>query len=272
MTDTPTANTPPVGLWRRLGRWLLAFWRWLFPPLAPPEPAFVPITPPPSPPGRLTERRRLAQPIVVPARGYVFSFNVHATFIWSSDGLPREMLGGLAQYFMPYAIRAITQFVAARARNHPAHRARELEAEIQRALADGDPWRYERGGMEVTCRPHVWVELDEHVKQTIRPYWEELIKIDCEHDVDVKRAQYAERLSRQWLAVLEKLVGSPIADGAAQMTSEKLAKVVEKLVAEQKAETRRVHDLLNETIRNGEPFEQAEAFDVLIETHRNKVR
>ena len=180
-------------------------------------------------------------------------------------GYHREILSGSAQYFMPYAIRALTRLAAARARNFAAHRARELEVELQQALAEKCPWRYERGGVEVTCQPYVWVELDEGVKQAVRPYWEQLIKLDCEHDVDVKRAQYADRLSRQWLSILEKLVESPVAGGAARMTNESLAAVVQELIAEQQATEQRLEDLLGERLRNGDAFEQATSFDILAE-------
>ncbi|MCO1594870.1 hypothetical protein M8C17_06785 [Micromonospora sp. RHAY321] len=276
MADISTGGGSDPGLWRRFGHWLLTLWRRLIAALQGPQPAPAPAPPPPPtpppPPGRLTERRDAQAPIVVPARGYVFNFTVRAAFVWSSDGLPREMLSGSAQYFLPYAVRALTRLAAARARNFPAHRAREFEVEFQRALADMGTWRYERGGVQVTCQPHVWVQLDERVKQAVRPYWEQLIKLDCEYDVDVKRAQYAERLSRQWLSILEKLVDSPVAGGAARMTNENLASVVQDLIAEQKATAQRLEDLLEERMRNGDIFEQATSFDLLAERLRGQPR
>ncbi|MEO3748414.1 hypothetical protein [Plantactinospora sp. B5E13] len=265
MIDT-TSTAGSSGKWRRLGSWLLTLWHRFVAALHGPEPAPVPLpSPPPPAPGRLTERRDLQTPIIVPARGYVFTFRVHATFIWSSEGIPRETLSGSTQYFMPYAIRALTRLAAARARNIVAHRARELELELQRAIVETGPWRYERNGVPVACQPYVWVELDDGVKQAVKPYWEQLIKLDCEYDVDVKRAQYVDRLSRQWLAILEKLVGNPVAGGAAQMTNESLASVVRDLIAEQNASSQRLEDLLAERLRNGDAFEQATSFDLLVE-------
>ncbi|MFG3707079.1 hypothetical protein ACGF7U_20475 [Micromonospora sp. NPDC047670] len=268
MTDTASTGRPPFKPWRRLGSWLLMLWHRLLATLRGPEPIPDPpplSSPPPPPPGRLTERRDVAAPIVVPARGYVFTFHIRAAFVWSSDGIPREILSGSAQYFMPYAIRVLTRLAASRARNFAAHRARELEVELQRALTETGPWRYERGGVQVICQPYVWVELDDRVKQTIRPYWEQLIKLDCEYDVDVKRAQHAERLSRQWLSILEKLVESPVAGGAARLTNERLAAVVQDLIAEQQAAAQRLEDLLGERLRNGDAYEQATSFDILAE-------
>ncbi|MEV4628277.1 hypothetical protein AB0J90_18580 [Micromonospora sp. NPDC049523] len=265
MTDT-TNTAGSSGAWRRFGSWLLALWHRLVAALSGPDPMpMPPPPPPPPPPGRLTERREAQTPIIVPARGYVFTFRVHATFIWSSEGIPKEILSGSAQYFMPYAIRTLTRLAAARARNVVAHRARELEVELQRAISDPGPWRYERNEVRVACQPYVWVELDDGVKQAVKPYWEQLIKLDCEYDVDVKRAQYVDRLSRQWLTILEKLVDNPVAGGAAKMTNESLAAVVRDLIAEQSATAQRLEDLLGERLRNGDAYEQAASFDLLAE-------
>ncbi|QLQ36243.1 hypothetical protein [Micromonospora robiginosa] len=247
--------------------WFLALWRRLLVLLQGPEPVAAPISsaPPPPPPGRLTERREISTPIVVPARGYVFTFRIRAMFVWSSNGIPREMLSGSAQYFMPYAVRALTNLAAARARNFAAHRARDLEVELQRELAATGPWRYERGGAEVACKPYVWVELDEGVKQAVRPYWEQLIKLDCEYDVDVKRAQNADRLSRQWLSILGKLVDNPAAGGAAKMTDENFAAVVQELIAQQQAATQRLNDLIEDGLRSDDEYERKTSFDLLAE-------
>ncbi|GAB3053293.1 hypothetical protein [Micromonospora schwarzwaldensis] len=265
MTDTTnTAGSPAA--WRRFRSWLLTLWHRLVAALRGPEPVpMPPPPPPPPPPGRVTERRDAPAPIIVPARGYVFTFRVHATFVWSSEGIPREFLSGSAQYFMPYAVRALTCLAAARARNVVAHRARELEVELQRAIADSGSWRYERNGVRVTCQPYVWVELDEAVKKAVKPYWEQLIKLDCEYDVDAKRAQYVDRMSRHWLAILDKLVDNPVASGAAKMTNESLAAVVRDLIAEQNATAQRLEDLLGERLRNGDAYEQATSFDILAE-------
>jgi hypothetical protein len=203
--------------------------------------------------------------VVVPASGYIFNFHVYATFIWTSDGLPRELLSASSQHFMPYAIRELTAIAAGRARQYPAHRAHELEVDLQELLNRKGAWRYVRDGVEVTCRLHVWVQLEDRVKQAVQPYWEELIKLDCEHDVKMKRAEYAERLSKQWLSVLTDLVGSPVADGAAQMTEQEFAAVVQSIMAERKAATEKLNTLLEEKIRDGDEFDRMDHFQTLKE-------
>jgi hypothetical protein len=166
---------------------------------------------------------------------------------------------------MPYAIRRLKALAAQHARHHPPHRARELKVELQQELKDNGSWGMTWRGVSLTCRPYVWVELDDQVKQAVRPYGEQLIKLDCEHDVQMRRAEYAEKLSRQWSTILTDLMGSPVADGAAELTEKELAEVVRKIVAEQKAAAEKLEDLMTRKVDGGDTFERSEQFDALRE-------
>jgi hypothetical protein len=268
MTDhTAVRVGPSVGRWPRFFAWLGRVWRALVRALSgpsEPEPELV-VTPPPPPPGTLMERRRLSAPLVVPARGYTFSFNVHAAFVWTSHGIDRESLSELTHYFMPFAVRTLTALAARHARDIRPHRAHDLEVEIQDVLEKQGLWRFRRDDVEITCRPHVWVKLDDRVRQAVEPYWEQLIRLDCEYDVQMRRAEYAETLSGQWKAMLTDLMDSPFADGAAELTEKQLSEVVQKIVAERRAAAAKLEDLLAERIRGGDAFDQMEHFETLKE-------
>jgi hypothetical protein len=268
--------SPSVGKWLRFSAWLGRLWRGIVAFVSPPQPEPMPIAPvspplppppppPPPPPGQLRGRRRLQRPMVVPASGYIFSFQVHATFVWEAEGIYQEELSSAIDGLMPYSIRRLKALAAQHARHHPPHRARELEVELQQALDENKVWRFTWHGLSLTCRPYVWVELEEQVKQAVRPYWEQLIKLDCEHDVQTRRAEYAERLSKQWATILTDLMGSPVADGAAEMTEKDLAEVVRKIVAEQKAAAEKLEDLMTKKADGGDAFERSEHFDALRE-------
>lgn len=203
--------------------------------------------------------------MVVPASGYIFSFKVYATFVWMAEGIHQEELSTAIDGLMPYSIRRLKALAAQRARHHPPHRARELEVELQKELGENEVWRFSWRALPLTCRPYVWVELDEQVKQTVQPYWEQLIKLDCEHDVQMRRAEYAETLSRQWASILTDLMGSPVADGAAEMTELHLAEVVRKIVADQKAAADKLEDLMTKKADGGDTFERSEHFEALRE-------
>jgi hypothetical protein len=270
-TDTGPLS-PSVGKWLRFWAWLGRVWRGFVALLSPPQPEPMPITPvspatppPPPPPGQLRGRRSLQTPMTVPASGYIFTFEVHATFIWTAEGVYQGELSSAIDSLMPYAIRRLKALAAQHARHHAPHRARELEVELQQELDENKVWRFSWRGLSLTCRPYVWVELEERVKQAVRPYWEQIIKLDCEHDVQMRRAEYAERLSKQWANILTDLMDSPVADGAAEMTEKTLAEVVQKIVAEQKAAAEKLEDLMTKKAENGDAFERSEHFDALRE-------
>ncbi len=105
----------------------------------------------------------------------------------------------------------------------------------------------------------------EQVKEAVRPYWEQLIRLDCEHDVRVRRAEYTERLSRQWTDILTDLLGSPAAAGAAEMTEKELAEVVGRIVAEQRAAAEKLEDMMAEKANSTDMQERCEHFEQLRE-------
>ncbi|MCI4065741.1 hypothetical protein MRQ36_25555 [Micromonospora sp. R77] len=196
----------------------------------------------------LTEQLDTAAPIRVSGRGGAFNFQIQARCVWSSSDLARDALRGHAHYWMPAAARRLTALAAVHARHFPPHRVAELEVELQQALSDADPWRFETGRAVVTCRAHVWVHLDERARKLALPYWEKLVTLDCECDVDLKRAEYADRLGREWARIIRNLADAAAPAGAA---GDDPAGVARKLAAEHRAAVHRLDDLLGEVLREG---------------------
>jgi len=257
---------PSVSWWLRISAWLGRIWRAFIRVLSPPDPLPPPVPPAPvPPPPRVRGRRALQTPLVVLASGYVFTFRVHATFHWSAEGVYQEQLSNLMDALAPYPIRRLKALAAQHARNHTPHHAQELEQELQQALTEDGPWPFVWRGIGATCRPYIWVELDDQVKEAVRPYWEQLIRLDCEHDVRVRRAEYTERLSRQWTDILTDLLGSPAAAGAAEMTEKELAEVVGRIVAEQRAAAEKLEDMMAEKANSADMQERSEHFEQLRE-------
>ncbi|WP_130337296.1 hypothetical protein [Micromonospora kangleipakensis] len=200
----------------------------------------------------MTERLDTPVPIRVSGQGRTFNFHLHARCVWSSWDLRRETLLSYAHYYMPDAVRKLTHLAAQHAANFPAHRAAELEVDLERALSETGPWRYQRGDTVVTCHPYVRVDVDERVRKVVLPYWEELVKLDCEFDVDLRRTEYANRLGRQRPADAETATDGTAAGEAAGTTGENLASDVRRTVAELKAAAQRLEDSLRETLRDGD--------------------
>ncbi|MFC4147449.1 hypothetical protein ACFO0M_14430 [Micromonospora mangrovi] len=220
---------------------LVGFWERAATPSPPDGTSPFPAVP-------LTEQLDTAAPIRVSGRGRAFNFQVQARCVWSSSELSREALRGHAHYWMPEAVRRLTALAAVHARHVPPHRVAELEVELQQALSDADPWRFETGRAVVTCRAHVWVHLDERARRLALPYWEKLIALDCECDVDMKRAEYAERLGREWSRIIRNLADAAGPGGTA---GDDPATVARQVVAEHRAAVHRLDDLLGEVLREG---------------------
>lgn len=267
--SAPT-QTPHIGLGQRVRTRLMRYWVAVLAWFRGPEP---PPPQPVQPPGRLSQRHDLPDPIVVPARGHVFEFQVFASLNWSSDGLTHDELNARARSFVRLARRELSQLGGDVARNYPPYQARELEIELNRRISDRGVWRFERGDEVLTCHPHVRVGLDERVKQHLQPYWERRIRMECEHDVQVRRAQLADQLTQRWMVVLGKLRDNPLADGAAKLAEQELAEVVAELQADRREADDRLKDLLDNVIQMGadlDSYERAAAFDVIIDELRRR--
>lgn len=221
MNDVPNSTLTDKGFRVRLGQWL----RSVFGPLE---------QQPEEPPGQLSLRRDLPDPINVPAREYVYHFRVYPTFIWTSEDLHLEELDAWSQQFTSRARHDLGRIAANVSRNHAAHRPRAFEVELNRVLA-GTPLTYERSGVHLTCQGTTCVRLDSRVSDYLRPFWEQRIKMEAEHDLRVRRAELVDQLNQRWLAIFDRLKQGPPTQAAARLTDKEFAEVVRELAAERKA-------------------------------------
>lgn len=244
-----------VALWLRtapLRRELRALWRSTIDALRETGPVSGATSAPSAPSGPLTERLDTPVPIRVSGQGRTFNFHIHARCVWSSWDLHQEALLSYAHYYLPDAVRKLTHLAAQHAADFPAHRAAELEVALERALSETGPWHYQRGDTLVTCQPHVSVDVDERVRKVVLPYWEKLVKLDCEFDLDRRRAEYADRLGRQRTTSAENATDGAAAGEAARTTGENRAGDVRRMAAELRAAAQRLEDVLRRTPRDGD--------------------
>lgn len=145
-------------------------------------------------PSVTTVDRRVPSAELMPAQGQVYGFEIRATFTWTSDSVGPELFGWYVDYFQRQATQRLRRIAARCAREIPPHRPREVEIALHAALAGDDalPWRYERGEVSFTCEPDVSVHLDERVRRLLQPYWDRRIALECERDLNRRRAEYAE--------------------------------------------------------------------------------
>lgn len=264
-------SSQTTSIWHRLCRWLVRLGqRSRSGSQQQPQPAPMPQDTAIEP---LTRRHDLNAPMVVPAEGCVFDFQVYASLFWTSDGgLHPGDFTRWAHHHAQGARRRLRHIVADLARNYPPHQAHDLETEINRTMAARPIWRFGCDGTDLTCRPQVRVQLDDQVRHIVRPFWERRITMECEHEIALRRAELAEQLSQRWLAVLEELAQRPLAGEAAALTEAELAAVVEKITTAHHEHDQRWYNLMERLMGNSDdlpPFERAETFDLLLDRLRH---
>ncbi|MDG4810357.1 hypothetical protein O7634_26690 [Micromonospora sp. WMMD1120] len=248
MTDAPDGRPTPADQWRHRGirgltvawevsvrgwRWWARSWDRLVAALQDEAPVGAGAAPSPS--GPLVEQRDAPRLIAVPARGYVYSFYIRATFAWSSPAsLRSEVLSWYVQYFQANAVQRLTRLAADAARNLPPHRAGDLEVALQQALAEDPMWHYQRGEVTLTCRPDAAVRLDERIMPALQPHVDRLVQLEYQFEEQIRRARYAEELCRRWVALL----GDDADD-------QEIADARDQLLTAQKEATRWITDLLH---------------------------
>lgn len=242
------------------------WWHAIFPP---PEPTF--ITPPP-PPITVSLRQEVPQPVLVPAKGDAFDFRLHAVYTWVGQNMTNEELRFRAERYLPWAGGIVREEVLALARQHEPHRSHELEQAANRHLS-GQRWP--RHGSLPHFTVQVRVSPDERVRERLRPYWADRIKLECDHELEKIRANQADELTRRWCAVLENLQDDPVTAHAARLTGAQFAEVFRRYVAERRETVPELVELLREAVRGHNdlgmgPSEYTQAWDAALRTYERQ--
>lgn len=246
---------------RTLWKWLRALWGRLFPVVKKMLSEVDTSTPLPK---EGIERRNASDTIEVRAQGHIFTFTVRAIFTWSSTKLSPEQLRWYADYYRTHATDRLRALATERAKAFPPDRAGDLEAALRQAVADGKLWPPFGGeALSITCRPEVWVRLDQRVRAILLPYWEQLIDLECQNKLNTRRAEYAERLNRRWMTIMDEAVDHLATSDAAQAINEEALRVKQRLIAEQQANEEWREGLRRDAKRLGDFYDFLNAVDIV---------
>ncbi|MBO4208372.1 hypothetical protein GSF22_20515 [Micromonospora echinofusca] len=222
-----------------------------------------------------TLRRVPAEPIVVPALGEAFDFRIHAIYDWTGQQIRQEELRYRVDlHNMTWAVGVVRELSAAIARGYEPHRSQELEEKLNDCFREQRWPRAARPGQpQFTVR--VWVRPDERVRERLRPYWEQRIALECEHELSKLRTEFADDLTRRWRDVLQSLEQDPVTLHAARLTGERFAEVFGQYVTERRQAVPELVTLLTQAVRgHGDlalgPSEYTEAWDVALRTYRRQ--
>ncbi|MGY4912894.1 hypothetical protein [Micromonospora aurantiaca (nom. illeg.)] len=262
MTTPPTApsSTPSSAPDQPARRW----WHTVFPP----APSTI-ASPVPPAPVAVSFRQEVPQPLLVPAKGDAFDFRLYAVYVWTAHRMTFEELRFRAEGYLTWACGILREQAVDLARRHEPHRSHELEQALNAHLS-GQRWP--RQGTTPSFTAQVRVSPDERVRERLRPYWEDRIKLECDHELQKVRARQADDLTRRWCAVLQNLEGDPVTMHAARLTGEQFAEVFRRYVAERRETVPELVELLREAVRghndlNMGPSEYTQAWDAALRTY-----
>ncbi|MGC5032042.1 hypothetical protein [Micromonospora sp. DT229] len=265
MTTGP-AGTPQVrhGVPTQRRRW----WHAIFPPTAVPAPP----PPPAVAPARVTFRQEVPQPLLVPAKGDAFDFNLHVVYLWTATGMTFDALRLRAEALLPWACGIVRERAVDLAREHEPHRAHALERALNDLLGQ-QRWPQEGHLPQFSVR--IRVSPDERVRERLRPYWEQRIALECEHELEKIRTWQADDLTRRWAAVLQNLQDDPVTAYAARLTGQQFAEVFHHYIAERRDIVPGLVELLREAVKgHGDlglgPSEYTQAWDVALRTYERQ--
>jgi hypothetical protein len=227
------------------------------------------VTVPYTNPGPLSRRQGMSDPILLPAEGDTFDFGVRPVFTWHSEGLTTQELDSWIARLSSKARRTLSDTAADVARSFPPHRARELEARLNQDLQDRS-WSHTEDRVTLRYEVRVRVEPDERVREQMRPFWEKRIRMECEHELDRRRAELVDELTQKWSSILEKLHEDPLTSHAARLGEEQFAKVFGEFVADRKQGIQQIIELLREAVKQQNtlglgPSEYTRSWDAALE-------
>ncbi|TCB95364.1 hypothetical protein E0H26_20710 [Micromonospora zingiberis] len=214
----------------------------------------------------------MPQPLLVPAKGDAFDFNLHAVYLWTATNMTFDELRLRAEALLPWAAGIVRERAVDLAREHEPHRAHDLEQALNNLLMH-QRWPQEAHLPQFTVR--LRVSLDERVRERLRPYWEQRIKLECDHELEKIRTRQADDLTRRWAAVLQNLQDEPVTAHAARLTGEQFAEVFHHYVAERRAIVPGLVELLREAVKGHNdlglgPSEYTQAWDAALRAYERQ--
>ncbi|MEV0004828.1 hypothetical protein AB0H28_21450 [Micromonospora sp. NPDC050980] len=264
--STARPNTSPSGSAHpERRRW----WHAIFPPAS----SLLATAPPvPTPPVTVSFRQEVPQPVLAPAKGDAFDFRLHPVFVWTAQHMTSEHLRLRAEGYLPWAGGILREEAVGLSRQHEPHRSHELEQALNARLTGR---RWPREGTTPFFTVQVRVSPDERVRERLRPYWEDRIRLECDHELQKIRARQADELTRRWCEVLQNLEDDPVTAHAARLTGEQFAEVFRRYVAERRETVPELVELLREAVRghndlNMGPSEYTQAWDTALRTYEQQ--
>lgn len=217
----------------------------------------------------VTLREYITEPVMVPAEKDMFDFTTHTTLLWSADGIGRDRLELGIGEFSTRAVDFVERLIRQKSRGFPPEGAERFQSELNAELSDRE-LRFHWGRHEIRCRPFVQVDLDEEVRNALRPTMLERLRQAQEFETKKLRIELVNTLSHQWSKLLDELKDKPHITHAAELTAEDFAAVLTKLDETREHDAEELREILRNAMDGAEElsigaYEWAKTFDKIID-------
>lgn len=142
-------------------------------------------------------------PIVVWAKGGVFTLSLIPAFHWSTTAMSYQELEKCAERYHSSARSTLLRKVWSTARGFRPDEIDEAETAINEVLAD--KWCFEDKAGQLTCRSSVRVLLDTELREHMLPAERRRLEITGQHQVAMLHANLVEERTQRWLEVIKNL-------------------------------------------------------------------
>ncbi|WP_157240021.1 hypothetical protein [Catenuloplanes japonicus] len=210
----------------------------------------------------------LSHIVSVPAQGEAFAFDVEIFQSWSVTGGSHEFLARRAAQLSLDARRGVRRLAMEMSRRFAPHQAVAFEAALNDEVSARQPWTVNEGALVLVCEASVRVHPDTRIREQTREFWERRVAMECEHELEVRRAALVDELVSTWASVIEKLEDNPFAPPSAKLAEDDFAKVFAAFKEQRGDAGRRLVDILERAVRGTEmrmgPSEYTKAWDAAL--------
>jgi hypothetical protein len=213
------------------------------------------------------ERRDPDEPLSVPSTGDCYRFTVEYHVTWSATGMTRDALRDRISTHSASVKHDLVDRIWPVGRDFEPHDAVGAEKRMNEVLGSG--WCYGVRG-EVACAVRVRVTCDERIREKQLSYYEQLVGMDSQHMLNLRRLGHVKVELGEWRTLIEDFGEALTVVHAARLVDEDVSTVLKSLAAARKASAGDLVTVLHKATRDHLQvglYEFAQAYDLAVRSY-----
>ena len=234
--------------------------------------AFVGREPEPAAPAALlvgldevVEHRSIGEPLLIPSRGEGFNFSVSYDVLWSAYRCTQDELMRRIERHENSVRHDLLQRIWPVGREFYPHDPHAAERRMIERISDG--WCYGPERESVRCDIKIRVSSDARIGEMQAGYYEQLIAVDGDHMLKLRRMENMACELKGWRQVLEEFGDSITVVHGARLVDPEVSAVFTSLAAERRKSAEDLVTVLRDATRDHAQvglYEFANAYDLAV--------